>query len=573
MEIVAFARVALATAIGLALTATGAGAAPAATYHLAGGAAVSAAFRDHDTGRTWHHHRLRGGTHIFRPAPRGVHGRFRQASPDGPFTYHGGTLIDQMKVYVVFWQWNNDPDGVAPYVSNLVRDVGGSSWLENDTQYYDNTGTHIENTAQFEKGVWYDYTDPMPHDPQLSDFMAEALAAQQHFVGHWDPNAVYVIATPSGAQDPYGGRGFPNQLCSEHSWTYADNAGKEGVPFVNLPYEPDALQYGTNCYAYVEGGLLDGVGVSLGHELAETQTDPVNTGGWWAPDSDPGTILDEVGDMCVGNGYEQLFLLSGVYAVQDLWDNQSTDCSFYLPKKWTQIAIGGGGQIWGLGADPYTGGHAVYSYAPPNYPANFYSVIGFGASMTVDNNGTPWVIENKKLYYYSAADGFHLVPSPPASQVSVGLDGGVWILGAKKTGGGYPVYERGGTLGYSTFTRFAGIKATSISAQGGSGYALAVDNAERFRQYSPLSHTWNYLAGPAGLIAVSGSDAAGGTYMLATPTQGTNYTVYGYNLNNQTWFSMNFMGTYVTVGPNGDPWVIQSNQYLYHYVNGQFQNM
>ncbi len=247
---------------------------------------------------------------------------------------------------------------------------------------------------------------------------------------------MYVIATPSGAQDPYGGRGFPNQLCSEHSWTYADNEGKEALPFVNLPYQPDAQQYGTSCYAYVERGLLDGVGVSLGHELAETQTDP-DLGGWWAPDSDPCVLVDEVGDMCVGNGYEMLFLLSGVYAVQDLWDNQSTDCSFYLPKKWANVAIGGGGQIWGLGADAYPGGHAVYSFSPPNYPANFYSVIGYATDLTVDQSGTPWTAENKKLYYYSAANGFNYVHSPAASQVSIGLDFGIWLLGAKKKDGGY----------------------------------------------------------------------------------------------------------------------------------------
>ncbi len=119
------------------------------------------------------------------------------------------------------------------------------------------------------------------------------------------------------------------------------------------------------------------------------------------------------------------------------------------------------------------------------------------------------------------------------------------------------MYERGGTLGYGAFTPINGIKATSLSAQG-SGYALAVDNHERLRQFDPLTREWNYLNGPAGHIAVNGGDLAQSIFMLATPTQGTNYTLHAYNLGGQTWSSENFMGTSIGVGPNGDPWVIRT---------------
>lgn len=55
-----------------------------------------------------------------------------------PLTYRGGAIIQNPRVYLVFWgsQWNNnDPYGEATIISNFMRGVGGSAWLNTVTQY------------------------------------------------------------------------------------------------------------------------------------------------------------------------------------------------------------------------------------------------------------------------------------------------------------------------------------------------------------------------------------------------------------------------------------------------------
>ena len=55
-----------------------------------------------------------------------------------PLTYHGGPVINNPRVYLVFWgsQWNNnDPSGEASIIINFMNGVGGSAWLNVATQY------------------------------------------------------------------------------------------------------------------------------------------------------------------------------------------------------------------------------------------------------------------------------------------------------------------------------------------------------------------------------------------------------------------------------------------------------
>jgi len=488
--------------------------------------------------------------------------RVQHDIPTGPFVYHGGNLLLNMHVYLVFWQWNNDPDNEAAYVTNYVRDVGGSSWLENNTQYTNGSGTAISNNAHFESGIWYDYTNPMPHDPQNGDFAQEAMNAQEHF-GVNDPNAVYLIATPSGAQDQ--GNGFGSTFCAYHDFAYITGGT---LPYINLPYQPDMQ---SQCYAYVQGGLLDGVSYSAGHELAESQTDPSN-GGWWAPDSQQG-VLDEVADLCqlFGQTEEQLYLLSGLYVAPALWDNQSSVCSYYLPKHWDAVGVGGTNDIWTLATDTVTGGHTLYAYSPPGYPANFYAVFGQGTDLNVDASGTPWVVSNKKLYNYSAYNGLNLYPSPSAVQVSVGPDGSIWLLGGKKKDGGYTVYEKGGALGYQSFAALGGVQAKYVSGAA-SGLGMVVDNKGKFRQYNPETLSWQIITSPTPMYQVYGSDIANSTFVLAAPQSSNGYELYWWDNQTGVYYNSSFSGIDLAVGPGADPYVIQNNHYLYHYTNGSFQN-
>ncbi len=499
--------------------------------------------------------RLPAQSHVMRPRGYHKHGRANPNSQSGPLAYHGGPLLLGMKTYLVLWAWNG-LDGVSAAEQNFMRDVGGSSWLENDVQYTDASGQAIYNKPGALAGVWLDQTNGYIHDPTNAMFAAEATRAQAHFLGHYDPNAVYVIATPTGGQD--SGNGFGTQFCGYHSATYPSGSGP--VPYVNLPYMPDA---GNACYAHSvnsgSAGDLDGVTVVLGHELAEAQTDPDTANGYWAPDSDGNE--DEIADLCAGDNMENLYLLSGPYAVQSLYSYAGEFCSDYHYKSFTDMAIGGNGTLWALGKDGTTADQALYAVSPSGYNRNFYATAGYGRSIAADINGTAYLVAaNQQVYYYSASyNSMNLISSPAASRVSAGPDGGLWMLGATKQGRGYPVYEIAGLLGNGQFTRIAGATGTRIAALNGT--AMIVDGSHHVREYNG-NGVWSTLTNHVAYdVATNPWNQT--VYMLGNPIVKSQDTMYKYV---GSWATTHLYGKVLTVDTNGYPWVLTPAGFLYQYV-------
>jgi hypothetical protein len=499
-------------------------------------------------------------SHVMRP--RGYrhthnHGRANPVSQSGPLAYHGGPLVLNMKTYLVLWAWNG-LDGVSAAEQNFLRDVGGSSWLENDVQYTDASNHAIFNKPGALAGVWVDQTNGYIHDPTNAMFAAEATRAQAHFLGHYDPNAVYVIATPTGGQD--SGNGFGTQFCAYHSATYVSSGGP--LPYVNLPYMPDA---GNACYAHSvnpgSGGDLDGVSIVLGHEIAESQTDPDTSTGYWAPDVNGDE--DEIADLCAGKNLENLYLESGPYAVQSLYSYAGDFCSNYHYKSFTDMAIGGNGTLWALGKDGTTADQALYAVSPNGYNRNFYATAGYGRTIASDSNGIAYLVAaNHQVYYYNAPyNSMNVIASPGATQVSAGPDGGLWLLGATKQGKGYPVYEIGGLLGNGQFTRIGGATGTSIAALNGS--AMIVDQNHHVREYTG-GNAWKMLTAHVAYDVATNS-ANQTVYMLGNPIVSSQDSMFKYV---GSWANTNLFGKVLAVDTNGYPWVLNANGFLYQYVLG-----
>ena len=68
------------------------------------------------------------------------------------------------------------------------------------------------------------------------------------------------------------------------------------------------------------GGLLDGVSIVEGHELAEAITDPL-LNAWY----DAGG--NEIGDKCAWTGLEDITVSGRSFAVQPLWNNKFNECT------------------------------------------------------------------------------------------------------------------------------------------------------------------------------------------------------------------------------------------------------
>lgn len=249
------------------------------------------------------------GPHLFRARPRG---RVANVIP-GNVSPHGGPVQNAPKVYVVFWDWTSDPNGEQAYLERFLSSVGNTVWLATVDQYGGGS------TGDLLAGTWSDST-PIPANPSDAQIQAEAAAAINHFRTGDSVNVQIVVATPTGHSNPGFG---PSGFCAEHGIVSAD----PNVSYTDLPYMTDAGSgCGENWVNSGASGLLDGVSIVEGHELAESITDPLLTG-WY---QSCGTMKCEIGDKCAWTTDPKLdqniTTPAGPFAVQPLWSNELGAC-------------------------------------------------------------------------------------------------------------------------------------------------------------------------------------------------------------------------------------------------------
>ncbi|HZT14028.1 MAG TPA: hypothetical protein VFA29_14610 [Candidatus Baltobacteraceae bacterium] len=237
-------------------------------------------------------------------------------TPSNNLQYGGGPVQLSPKVYLVLWgkQWlkggGGDPDHARPYLVKFLKGLNGSQWTSTLTQYYGPPGHFIQNTTTL-AGQWVDTTDPLPAEPDQTQWGNEAGAAAKHF-NDTSVNASYVVAVPTG----HGQSVFNMGACAYH-WVQSVNGAT--VSWTALPYMPD---FGSSCGAgFVNNpGTLDGVTIVEGHEQGETETDPQPFSGWNGP-------LGEIGDACAWQNLQNTKFSTGTFPTQPLWSNKISGCA------------------------------------------------------------------------------------------------------------------------------------------------------------------------------------------------------------------------------------------------------
>ena len=270
-------------------------------------------------------HPMAPGTAAGPPASSAFETTQRRDSPDGEHLfYHGGPVQRVPKIYVNYWGFNarnSDPNGEQFYLTNFLEGIGGSAWLGDVTQYYEvdnGRRRHIENNVGEMQGAWID-TTPIPRSPTDVQIQRAAARLVAHF--GFQRDGTYIVATAHG----HNTAGFGQQFCAYHF----DFAGRSGfVTYINFPYMSDAgIACGKNFINPGAGGVLDGVSIVGGSEVAEAQTDPRLGSGW----IDPGGL--EVGSACAWQKppARDLGFSTGTFAVQGLWSNLRNVCSVHGP--------------------------------------------------------------------------------------------------------------------------------------------------------------------------------------------------------------------------------------------------
>jgi hypothetical protein len=250
----------------------------------------------------------------------------RSASPDLQpayhVLYHNGPVAVTPKIYLIFWAYKKYGDAyhVQKLLEEYTKVMGGSGYVNITTQYYELSGSDmvfITNPNNQFGGSWSDES-PISKSPTDAQVAKEAIKGVRHF--GYDPNALYVVATPHDHTSP----GFGTHWCAYHaSTTYRG----EAVAYSNLPYMPDA---GSNCGANIisppsdEGGKVEGVTIMAGHEYAEGYTDLAPFSGWNGQ-------VGEIADVCAWHNMQNDPFRKKSYTSQPLLSNATGQCEHSYP--------------------------------------------------------------------------------------------------------------------------------------------------------------------------------------------------------------------------------------------------
>jgi len=295
-----------------------------------------------------------------------------------------GVQSGHSKVYLVFYgtQWgtqstnssglatfSGDPDGAAPVVQKMFKDIGtgGETWSADLTQWCDGPNvaagaTTCPSTANFVpyqtggvlSGVWYDNSGASPSAATGHQLGVEAVNAAAHFgntSAAANRDAYYVILSPHGT-DPDGYKDPNTGYCAWHDWNGdttlsggAVTSNYGDIAFSNQPYNIDVGQTcGTNFVNSGSTGLLDGYTMTLGHEWHEMMSDQNPAGGWTNQNSSSSYYQQENSDECAWlqpgttGGAANVSLGSDTFAEQASWSNDTNSCAISH-----QILTHGGG--------------------------------------------------------------------------------------------------------------------------------------------------------------------------------------------------------------------------------------
>jgi hypothetical protein len=231
--------------------------------------------------------------------------------------YDGGPVLVDPKMYLIFWGYKRygDPDKVRALLVLYAKNMGGSSHDNIETQYYEVVSAstiYITNPKGQLGGVWSD-DSAVPKSPTDQDVSSEALKSVAHF--GYDPNGLYVVATPTG----HSTEGFGTNWCAYHSYTFYESS--KLLAYDDFPYMPDVSDCGKNEIKPPsdETATDEGVTIMAGHEYGEAITDPEPYTGW-------NGVSGEIGDYCAWHNIANDKFGKRSYTSQPMLSNKTESC-------------------------------------------------------------------------------------------------------------------------------------------------------------------------------------------------------------------------------------------------------
>lgn len=258
-----------------------------------------------------------------------LHGAHAAGTPQGSgdLAWNGGPVQHYPVTYEIFWGpgWSNGAGGVTAdgqVVENYFNDLGGTSFENILTQYYDSAG-NVVNTHTV-GGIWLDTSTPPTdsscggstvQDSSIQSEVSNAIAANG-----WPAdgsNAIYFVYTANGYYVNDGTGSCSEQtFCAYHNWSNSNGVAYAAMPYpmalngCGVPNSPNGNAYG------------DSLASVTSHEQFEAVTDPQPSSGW------VDAAGYEIGDKCAWDfsaGYTYLNY-GGTFEVQTEYSNATSSC-------------------------------------------------------------------------------------------------------------------------------------------------------------------------------------------------------------------------------------------------------
>ncbi len=258
-------------------------------------------------------------------------------------SYHGGSVQLSVNAYAIYWGPGTHviPGTYEALINRWFSDLGGTSFYNIVTQYYEgNPPTYLQNVTVL-GGAWVDTVNPYPHagtgtDPLWdSDIQAEVERA---IVANGWPNgglnAVFFVFTAKGVEscadavDCTIGTAYP-VYCAYHSGFFSGTS--DVILYANMPYAGTwSSGYPYTCGIASPSPNNDPDAdeeISItSHEQFETATDPLGDAWYDGAGS-------EIGDKCAYNygtvaaNGSNVTLNGDPYLVQQEWSNAAGGCA------------------------------------------------------------------------------------------------------------------------------------------------------------------------------------------------------------------------------------------------------
>jgi hypothetical protein len=270
------------------------------------------------------------GKGIGRPAKPGELADGRQISPwqgisrptrggGNGISYHGGPVMAGTPNVYVIWYGNWSGNSAVNLITTLLSNIGGSSYYNINTTYYDGSNTHLSNAIHYAGSS----NDNYSLGTALSDANIASIVQAKISAGAFpkDTNGLYMVMTSADVNETSG---FCTQYCGWHSnGTILGSDIK--YAFIG---NPDRCLSSCAAQSTSPNGNAGGDGMAsiVSHELEEATSDP-DLNAWYD------TRGNENADKCAwtfgtestaSNGSKYNMVIGGVqFLIQQNWVNAS----------------------------------------------------------------------------------------------------------------------------------------------------------------------------------------------------------------------------------------------------------